>query len=203
MMPGRQPSTLSDARRPLEWDVLDRCLLLDASPWLSLWVERVRLPDGRQVADFLQVEQPDFAIVFGVVEPDRVLAIRHYKHGPRRVNLGLPAGYVAPGELPLAAAHRELKEETGYEADVWSHLGSFSVDGNRGCGRAHIYLALGLRKTAEPSADDLEEIEVELIHFSRLAECLRTGEVATLGAAAAIALGLNAVACTRKERVGP
>ena len=35
---------------------------------------------------------------------------------------------------PLAAAKRELLEETGYESDDWVSLGSYRVDPNRGWG---------------------------------------------------------------------
>ena len=94
------------------------------------------------------------------------------------------------GEPPLEAARRELLEETGYTAQSWKHLGSFSVHGNRGCGKAHVFLAQEAVKTADPSPDDLEEIRVELLPFAALQEHLANGDVATLGAAAGMALGI-------------
>lgn len=175
------------------WELLHRRLVFEASPWLRVWHETVRLPDGRLVDDYYALEQPDYVVVFGLTEADEVICLWRYKHGPRRVNLGLPAGYVEPGESPLAAAQRELLDETGYRADIWQHLGSFVVDGNRGCGQAHVYLARGLCAVAAPDPDDLEEIRIEPIRWRDLIQYLRAGEVATLGAAAAIALGLNAI----------
>jgi ADP-ribose pyrophosphatase len=69
-------------------------------------------------------------------------------------------GYIEPGEEPLAAAKRELLEETGYEARQWESLGDFSVDGNRGNGIAHFFLAREAHPVTEPDADDLEEQEM-------------------------------------------
>lgn len=175
------------------WETLDRRLIVDADPWLRLWVERVRLPDGRLVADYYAVEQPDYVVVMALTDDHRVIGIYHYKHAAKRINLGLPAGYVRRGEPPLAAAQRELREETGYHADHWRPLGSFVCDGNRGCGHAHIYLASGLRKVAAPAPDDLEEISLVLMSQEELRHHLRSGAVATLGAAAAIAVGLDAL----------
>jgi len=176
------------------WEIVHRQQVVDASPWLRLWTETVRLPDGRLVSDYYRVEQPDYVVVFALTKAEQVVSLWRYKHGPRRVNLGLPAGYVMQGEPPLMAARRELLEETGYQADTWQHLGSVTVDGNRGCGRAHLYLARGLHAVAEPDPDDLEEMQIELIKLHELIQHLQTGEVATLGAAAAIALGLNVLA---------
>jgi ADP-ribose pyrophosphatase len=177
-----------------DWEMLHRRELFDATPWLRLWSETVRLPDGRIVSDYYTLEQPDYVVIFALTDAREVIGIWHYKHGPRRVNLGLPAGYVMPSEDALSAARRELLEETGYQAESWQRLGTFAVDGNRGAGQAHIYLALQLRAVAKPNPDDLEDIRIDLINLIDLKQHLQNGSVATLGAATAIAIGLNEVA---------
>ena len=35
----------------LPWEVLDRKIILDAQPWLKVWLEKVRLPDGHMIPD--------------------------------------------------------------------------------------------------------------------------------------------------------
>lgn len=172
------------------WKTIDSSKLLDASPWLELWSETVSLPDGRVIQDYYRIEQPDFVGVFAMDDTNQVMCVQHYKHGPRDICLGLPAGYVKGNEPPLDAARRELLEETGCVAESWNYLGSFSVDGNRGCGRAHFYLARSICRIQDPDPDDLEEISIEYLSLSELAEYLYVGRVKTLGAAAGIALGL-------------
>jgi len=180
----RQPTALK------LWETVSRKLVADGSPWLKVWAEQVRLPDGRVIDPFYSIEMPDFVVIFPVSAEGNVLTIWHYKHGPRRVNLGLPAGLVTPGEQPAVTARRELLEETGYEAADIEALGAFSVDGNRGCGRGHAFLARGLELRARPTQDDLEEIVLDWMTPAALRQALQSGKVATMGAATGIALGL-------------
>ena len=178
--------------RARPWEVLRRREIADARPWLRLWAEDLRLPDGRTVEGFYTIEAPDYAVIVALTPDGRVVVERNYKHGPRRVCLNLPAGYLEPGETPLAAARRELREETGYAADEWTPLGAFVNDGNRGFGSGHFFLARGARRVAEPDAGDLEALEIELMPFDDLLDAVRGGGVAVLSIAAAI--GLAAVA---------
>lgn len=178
------------------WRVRDRREVVACKPWFTVWAESVDLPDGRSVDPYYRIDQPDYVVIFAVTCDDRVLGIWHYKHGPRAETLGLPAGYVDPGETPIDAAQRELLEETGLVSEDWTSLGSFCVDGNRGCGRAHVFLARNLQPRAVPSENDLEECELEEMSYETLSEHLAAGRVLTLGAAAAALLGLQFMSTT-------
>lgn len=93
-----------------------------------------------------------------------------------------------PGEEPLAAAQRELLEETGYVSESWTPLGTFTNDGNRGAGTAHLFRARDARQSAMPGSDDLEETETMLLSMSDLQQALRDGDVPVISVAATIAL---------------
>jgi ADP-ribose pyrophosphatase len=172
------------------WEVISRRKIFDAPPFLTLYRETIKLENGEIIKDFYSIDQRDFTVIFPMINSDEILGIRHYKHGAKRLNLGLPAGYIENGEQPLAAAQRELLEETGYYAETWVFLGSYVVDGNRGCGHVHVFFASDLSKKQEPDPDDLESITLEKIPVNRLQELLMNGEIATLGAAIGISLGL-------------
>ena len=87
---------------------------------------------------------------------------------------------------------RELREETGFEADRWVPLGRYVVDPNYGCGVMHAFIAHGARKVTEPDSGDLEEQELLVLSFADAIARLESGEIVQLSTAAA--LGLAAIA---------
>ena len=118
---------------------------------------------------------------------------------PYSVSWTLPAGFVEGGEEPSAAARRELREETGYESELWKWLGTFTVDGNRGCGRAHFYLADACWRSVEPIANDHSPIEVRLLAVDHVMASLRRDEIAELGTAAGLGLALLELAAVETK----
>jgi ADP-ribose pyrophosphatase len=170
------------------WRTLARRTLLSRPPWLEIGDELVVLPDGRQVDGFLWIRTRDFAAIVAITERDEVILVRAYKHGPRKVALAVPAGYVEEAEEPLAAAKRELLEETGYTSEDWTSLGRYVVDGNYGVGTAHVFLARGARKLTEPASGDLEEMEIVVLPRAEVSDRVRHGEIVQLSSVAALAL---------------
>jgi ADP-ribose pyrophosphatase len=94
--------------------------------------------------------------VVAVTESGEFLCFHQVKYAVEGETLATVGGYLEPGETPLAAAKRELLEETGYEASKWIELGRYRVDANRGAGTAHFFLALQAHHVADRNADDLE-----------------------------------------------
>jgi len=172
------------------WRTRSRRTVFEQRPWLSVESHVVELPDGRVIDDWPWVETREFANVVAVTEDGRFLLFRQTKYAVEGTTLGPVGGYLEPGEEPLAAAKRELLEETGYEAAEWTSLGVYAVDGNRGCGVGHFFLARGARKVAEPNADDLEEQELLMLTRAEVEEALLAGGIAVMSWAAVVALAV-------------
>ncbi len=175
------------------WKTLSTRTVLDRSPWLRVEERAVELPDGRVIGDWPWIESREFANVVALTDDGSFLLFRQTKYAVGGTTLGPVGGYVDSGEDPLVAARRELLEETGYEASEWTSLGSYVVDGNRGCGVGHLFLARGTRKVADPDADDLEEQELLTMSYDEVEAALRAGEFRVLPWAAAVALALVAL----------
>lgn len=150
------------------WRVLDRSLAFDAGQRLSVWRERVMLPDGREIDDYLQLSLPDFVVLVALTDDDLAVMLKGYKHGARRSCLTFPGGLLEPGESPEGAARRELLEETGFECGEIAPLGAFIVNGNQRCAKAHLFYGTNARLVAAPCDTDLEKASRLLLPFDQL-----------------------------------
>lgn len=173
------------------WKTLSRSVLLDYNKYLVVERHAVQLPNGRVIDDWPWVITPDYACVVAVTPDERYLCFRQVKYAVEGTTLAPAGGYLEPGEDPLAAAQRELLEETGYAAREWIDLGRYAVDGNRGAGTAYLYLALGAQRLAEPDADDLEEQELLLLSRAEIEAALDTGAFKVVAWTAGVALALR------------
>jgi ADP-ribose pyrophosphatase len=81
-------------------------------------------PDGFEIRRAV-VQHGGSAVMLAVDDRKRVLLVRQYRLPARQYLWELPAGRLDPGETPLGAARRELREETGYRAKKWKKLVSF------------------------------------------------------------------------------
>ncbi len=165
--------------------------VLDEQPWLVVEHHTVELPDGQLISDWPWIITPDYVNVVAVTEDERFLCFRQVKYGIEGATLGIVGGYINEGEAPLAAAQRELLEETGYESADWLSLGSYLVDPNRGIATGHLFLARQARYVAPRNADDLEEQELLLLTRAQIETALEGGEIKVLAWAAAVAFALR------------
>ena len=174
------------------WKLLESREIFVVPRRLSVSAHAVELPDGRRYEPYYRVDLADQAWVAAVTADGRFICQRQYKHGPGRISLTLPGGIVDPGEEPLAAARRELLEETGYACQHWQHLGTFCRNNNQYCGEEHFFWATGAEWKQEPDpTPNLEEIETVLLTRDELAAAVAEGEAPVLGHLAGILMALN------------
>lgn len=173
------------------WKTLSRTKVLESGKFLTVEMHTVELPGGRIIRDWPWIITPDYVNILPETEDGRFLCLRQTKYAVEGTSLAAVGGFIEPGELPEAAARRELQEETGYAATEWIPLGSYAVDANRGAGRAHFFLARKACRVAQPSGDDLEEQELLLLSRAELELALVGGKFKVLGWAAVVALGLR------------
>lgn len=138
--------------------------------------QRQHPPSGRWLPRVV-LESPDWVNVVAITAESLVILVRQFRFGSSSVTTELPAGMVDAGETPLAAAQRELLEETGHAAEAWTDLGSVAPNPAFLNNRCHLFLARGCRRVAEPRLDGGEDIALAFWPLARVREAVRVGVI--------------------------
>jgi ADP-ribose pyrophosphatase len=116
------------------------------------------------------------AVMMAVDEKKRVLLVRQFRLPAAKSLWELPAGRLDEGEKPLAAARRELREETGYQARNWKKLATFWPSPGYVGEKMTIFLATDLTAgEAQPMED--ERIECRWFKRKELDRMIRDGKI--------------------------
>lgn len=139
--------------------------------------DRSRSPRTGAEHDFIVLEMVNWINIVPVTVAGRVVMIRQYRHGTGEVGLEIPGGVIDPGEDPLAAAGRELREETGYEAAEIAAIGQVAPNPAIQDNRCYSFIARGAYRAGVQELDAGEDIEVVEIARQEIPQLIETGEI--------------------------
>ena len=149
------------------------------NPWLRVTEYQVIRPDG-QPGIYGVVDPGDNVTIVALEDDERVWLVSEFLYPLQTAEWFLPTGAVERGEDILAAAQRELAEETGLRAAEWMELGAYPLSPGISAQIGHIFLARGLRH-GEAAPEGTEQITMRLAPLREaLDACLRNEIRATL-----------------------
>ncbi len=135
----------------------------------------IELPNHRTATREV-VEHPGAAAIVPLLEGEKILVIKQYRHPTEEVLLEIPAGTLKENEKPEECASRELMEETGCRAEELNKIVSCYLAPGYSSEVIHIYLAEGISQSErEPDAD--ENIQVSTISLHEAEQKIKAGEI--------------------------
>ena len=141
---------------------------------INLRRDKVTVQNGTSYREI--VEHNGGAVLAAVTKEGKMIMVRQYRKPAGRVMFEAPAGKIDPGEEPLAAAVRELKEETGYTAGKISLMTSFYPSVGYSEEVLYLYLCQDLIE-GEPDFDENEAIDIDEIDTEELFSMVMKGEI--------------------------
>lgn len=104
-------------------------------------------------------ERDTVVSIFPLTDQYEIYLVSQYRYMLGKTVLEAPSGYVEKKETTIAAAKRELKEETGISVHQLEELARIDLASSVFRSKVHLFLAKGLEMD-DNDLDDDEEIEV-------------------------------------------
>ena len=156
--------------------------------WIDFRKSAFRFPDGNIFEPYYTYSRRDYVVIVAFDEEDKVICVRQFRQGIREVTTEFPAGGIeredgkqygdrnlSSAEDALAAAKRELSEETGYESDEWEHLITIPSNATIADNLAYIYVARNCKKVSGQNLDDMECLNVERYSAEEIEKMISEG----------------------------
>jgi len=122
------------------------------------------------------IRHPGSAVMMAVDEKERILLVKQFRLPAEADLWELPAGRLDPGETPMVAAKRELREETGYQAETWTELVSYWASPGYVAEKMNVFLAEGLTAGKQEPMDD-ERIEMRWFERDEVSDWIHSGKI--------------------------
>jgi 8-oxo-dGTP pyrophosphatase MutT (NUDIX family) len=123
-----------------------------------------------------EVERVPIVSVFPLTDKYEIYLISQYRSMFKKNVLEAVAGHVDKKETTIAAARRELKEETGLGAQQLEEIARIQMSGSVFKSMASLFLAKGL-EIGDNNLDDTEEISVVKMPLATAVEKVMLGEI--------------------------
>ncbi len=176
----------------LKWKLLKEEHLVQ-DKWIDFRRNIYELPNGSQIGPVYNYSKHSFSVIIATDTDGRYICVKQYRHGIDSVTTEFPAGgieYLETSDIPyitsentiadesdaLAAAKRELSEETGYVSDNFTHLITVPANATLASNNVHIYAATGCVKKTSQHLDDTEFLNVVLLTEEELKKRIFGGD---------------------------
>lgn len=160
-----------------KWKLLDSEYLF-RRPWLTARRDRLELPDGRIHPEYYVLEYPSWVNIIAITADGRFVMVEQYRHGLGEVSFELCAGVVEDGEEPIAAARRELMEETGFGGGQWELFATLSANASAMNNLSYTFLARNVEPLSDRQhLDATEDVAVHVVSRDTIRGLLGSGQI--------------------------
>ncbi|MEW6403934.1 MAG: NUDIX hydrolase [Chloroflexota bacterium] len=146
------------------------------NPWASVREDTAEMPNGKQTI-YGVIECGECVGVLPFIDDHHVVLVRQYRYVFGENNRWeMPTGGVKPNESIPDAAHRELREESGYDAAELEPLCTYYPSKSIMQEVAHLFIGRGLMQFHE-MPDQTEFFEIDTFPFDQVLQMVIDSEI--------------------------
>lgn len=127
--------------------------------------------------EFYLFDFPDWVNIIALTPERKIVLIRQFRYGSNRMEVEIPGGMINDNEQPIQAGCRELLEETGYAGKNARIIGKVCPNPAIQRNYCHTVLVEDAVRVADPSFDDMEDIECILQSEREVRQRIISGEI--------------------------
>jgi len=172
--------------KELAWEEIETEHIVE-DEWIDFRKSTYRYPDGRVFSPYYSYSRRDYTVIVASDEDGNYLCVRQFRQGIKEVTTEFPAGGIErtdgkeygsrdAAEAALDCAKRELREETGYESDEWTHLITVPSNATISDNYAYVFMAKNCRKAGDQNLDDTEYLNVKKLTADEIEGLIRSGK---------------------------
>lgn len=186
---------MTNFEKKLYWELInEEHIIQDA--WIDFRRNEYKLPDGQTISPVYNYSKHSFSLVVATDRSGNFICVRQYRHGIDEITTEFPAGgieyakkedatsepyitkenIIASEDEAFEAAKRELREETGYTSDNWTHLLTIPANATISNSNVHIYSATDCTLSASQELDDTEFLNVVTLSEAELLSAINGGD---------------------------
>lgn len=186
---------MTNFEKKLYWELINEEHIIQ-DQWIDFRRNEYKLPDGQTITPVYNYSKHSFSLVVATDRSGNFICVRQYRHGIDEITTEFPAGgieyakeedaasepcitkenIIASEDEAFEAAKRELREETGYTSDNWTHLLTIPANATISNSNVHIYCATGCTLSASQELDDTEFLNVVLLNETELLSAINGGD---------------------------
>ena len=123
------------------------------------------------------LDSTDWVNIIPITSENEVVMVKQFRFGTSKIELEIPGGMIDNGEMPMKAAIRELREETGYVGNEPIYLGSVNPNPAFLTNKCHMFLIEECKCEGEQELDPGEDIEIQKIDISKIKGLIEDGTI--------------------------